>query len=116
MQISFKQAPKETAESASFVVVNGAIVGRVERRQQAGLNRVKDYRYSGSASNGRTRRARLWEPSVDCVGLDTPERLAVKHHITKPKTDRLSAANHLIEAYGKAKVALPGNTGKQLAA
>lgn len=116
MQISFKQAPQETAKSAWFVVVDGAIVGRIERRQQAGLNRVKDHRYSGSDSNGRTRRARLWEPSVDCVGLDTPERLAVKRHITKPKTDRLSAASHLIEAYDKAKVALPDRTDEQLAA
>jgi hypothetical protein len=117
MEISFKQVVvAETAETAWFVLVDDIVVGQVERREQAGLNQVKDFRYSGSGYNGRTRRARLWDASVYCVGLDSHERLRIKRHITRQKTDRMSAAVRLIEAYSKAGVPLPGNESDYLAA
>jgi hypothetical protein len=115
-EINFTQAPRETAETAWYVVVDGAIIGRVERKQQPGLNRVKDYRYSGSDYSGKTRMAKLWEGDVDSIGLDNHDRLAVKRYITKPKTDRVSAAQHLLDAYGKARVSLPTATDEGLVA
>ena len=77
---------------------------------------MKDFRYSGSGSTGSARRARLWEASTDNVGLEDLNRRAVKRYLTKPKTDRKAAAKHLIEAYDKAKVALPKSKDEQLAA
>ncbi|HEX4483318.1 MAG TPA: hypothetical protein VH081_05980 [Solirubrobacteraceae bacterium] len=110
MHANLKRAPAETAESAWYVVIGDAIIGRIERREQAGLNRVKDFRYSGSGHTGRTRRASLWEATVDGIGLDHGERFAIKRHLTKAKVDRLSAAQQLVEAYDKAGVAIPSGS------
>jgi hypothetical protein len=107
MRANLKPAPTESADSARYVVIDETVIGRVECREQAGLNRVKDFRFSGSAYTGRTRRASLWEPTVDGIGLDHAERFAIRRHLTKTKVDPVSAAQHLVEAYGKAGIALP---------
>jgi hypothetical protein len=107
MRANLQPAPAESADSARYVVIDGTIVGRIECRKQSGLNRVKDFRYSGSAYTGRTRRASLWEATVDGIGFEHAERFAIRRHLTKTKVDPVSAAQHLVEAYGKAGIALP---------
>jgi hypothetical protein len=116
MEITFAKAVPEAAESAWHVLADGVVIGRVERREQSGLNRVKDFRYSGSDYSGRTRRRRVWEASVEGIGRDDYERLAVRRHITKPKVDRESAAQHLVGAYKAAGIDFPQGAADESAA
>ena len=84
------------------VLVDVAVVGRVVRREQIGRNLVKSYVHSGSG-----RHVALWEGSVAEVHLDDLHRRAIEGRITRPKTNRRAAAEHLLEAYAAAGVPLP---------
>jgi hypothetical protein len=84
------------------VVVDEMVVGRIERREQVGRNTVKSYLYSGSG-----RHVGLWEGTVSNAALDEYDERAVRSRITRPKTTREAAAEHLLDAYAGARVALP---------
>jgi hypothetical protein len=84
------------------VFVDGACIGTLRRRGQIGLNRTKSYLYSGSG-----RHVALWEGTVEGVALGEDEREAVERHVTRGKTTRQTAAQHLVDAYQRAGVPLP---------
>jgi hypothetical protein len=113
MTISYRRAPADDSESAYHVLVDEAVIGRIDRRRQLGMNAIKDFRLSGSDYTGSTRRASLWEASVEGAGLDEWDARAVTWRVSRAKTNRTAAAEHLIAAYRAAGVQLPR---KQLAA
>lgn len=84
------------------LVVDSAIVGRITRREQIGRNVVKSFLYSGSG-----RHVGLWEGNVSNTTLDDYDERAVRSLIKRPKTTRDAAAQHLLEAYARARVAFP---------
>jgi hypothetical protein len=87
------------------VVVEGVIVRRIARRDQIGRNTVKSFLFSGTG-----RHVGLWEGSVANAGLDAYDERKVRTHITRPKTSRETAAQHLLAAYEKAGVDLLAGT------
>jgi hypothetical protein len=105
-RITLRTIPANVGESACLVLVDGVPIGRLDRRRQLGRNHVKDFRYSGDDYTGRTRRASLWEASVESAALDDWDARAVTRCITRQKTTR-AAAEHLIAAYREAGIAVP---------
>lgn len=89
------------------MLVEGIIVGRVERHKELGRNLVKSFVVSGSDYDGRTRRAKLWTAIVDYHELDDQGRRLVQHHVTRTKTNRHDAAKHLLAAFDAAGIPLP---------
>jgi hypothetical protein len=107
MEITLKRIASDTAEASYRMLVDQVVIGRVERRKELGRNLTRSYVDSGSHYDGRTRRAKLWNGVVDCADLDEHNRRAIQRHVTRPKTNHIAAAQHLVEAFAKAEVAVP---------
>jgi hypothetical protein len=97
----------DDAEAAYNVLVEGIIVGRVERHKELGRNLVKSFVVSGSDYDGRTRRAKLWAAIVDYDAIGDHERRIIQRHVTRTKTNRHDAAKHLLAAFDAAGIPLP---------
>lgn len=93
--------PPSDALAAWNVIVDEAVVGRLEKRAQIGRNLTPSYEHSG------VRHVELWEATVSDAALSPEERAAVEDHITRPKRTRDTAAKHLLDAYVSAGVDLP---------
>jgi hypothetical protein len=99
MQITFTQ---HRGNPVSLVLVDGAVVGALRKRQQLGRGFSK--------SMMSTRHVTTWTPTVCDIAeldLDDDERRAVELHITRSKTSRRTAVVHLLAAYELAGIELP---------
>jgi hypothetical protein len=110
MDFTFIRTVGVNGESAWEVLVDGAVIGRLDRRDQIGLNLTKSFPHSGPG-----RRVSLWEGTVDNADLTADEAHAVQQRIRRPKTNRLTAAQHICAAYAAAGVDLPHLAGAQAA-
>jgi hypothetical protein len=105
--VELERITNDDSEATYNVLVEGIIIGRVERHKELGRNLVKSFVVSGSDYDGRTRRARLWTAVVDYHEIDDQERRLVQHHVTRTKTNRHDAAKHLLAAFDAAGIPLP---------
>jgi hypothetical protein len=99
MDITFQQ-PRST--DLALVIVDGAVVGGLTRRELPGRMSSKSFM--------SLRHVRSWTPivrDVEGLELDDDDRHSIERHITRSKTSRKTAADHLIEAYEKAGVSRP---------
>jgi hypothetical protein len=99
-----RQKPPANALSAWDVIVDGVVVGRIDKRQHIGRNLTCSYEHSG------VRHVELWEATVADTALSDEEKCAVEERITRPKRTRDTAAQHLLDAYAAAEVTLPGGS------
>lgn len=105
--IELERIDNGDSEAAYNVLVEGIVIGRVERHKELGRNLVKSFVVSGSDYDGKTRRAKLWKAVVDCADLDDYERCAIQRHITRTKTNRHDAAKYLVAGFAAAGVTVP---------
>jgi hypothetical protein len=100
MEISFSKVAESADDPAYDVLVDGAIIGRAERRWLL--------RRGFSKSVMSTWHRNMWSVSVaDVDGLNDDDRRSLRREMKRDKTSRDAAVRYLIEAYEKAGVPLP---------
>jgi len=108
MQYYFKKGP----EPFSWMVkADRAVIGLLRSTPSALANLGKSKTKPTFQAHGF-----LWEASTDGVGLDEDEVRAIARHITRRKTTRVAAADHLVAAYRLAGVELPSDATDDMAA
>lgn len=99
MSITFS---KRRDDGRTLVYVEDVLVGAVYRRNMLGRGYSKSFM--------STRHILQWTPivrDVEGLELDEHDRRLIEGHITRSKTTRTHAADHLVDAYVAAGVPFP---------